>query len=66
MGKIEKMFESYEPTEKVKSDMEFLKECVQKIAGLIDGYVPDCREKSLALTKLEECLMWVNKGITRN
>lgn len=27
--------------------------------------VPDSREKSLALTKLEEAVMWANAGIAR-
>lgn len=35
-------------------------------AYLIDGLVPDSREKSLAMTKLEECVMWANAGIARN
>lgn len=30
----------------------------------IDMELEDCREKSLAITKIEEALMWVNKGIT--
>jgi hypothetical protein len=25
--------------------------------------IPNCRERSLALTKLEECSMWATKGI---
>jgi len=28
--------------------------------------MPDCREKSLAITKLEECVMWANKCAARN
>lgn len=27
--------------------------------------MPDSREKSLALTKLEECVMWANKAASR-
>ncbi len=27
--------------------------------------MPDSREKSLALTKLEECVMWANKAAAR-
>ena len=29
----------------------------------ISDNAPDSREKSLALTKLEECVMWANKAI---
>lgn len=28
--------------------------------------MPDCREKSLAVTRLEECVMWANKCAARN
>lgn len=28
--------------------------------------LPDSREKSLAMTKLEECVMWANKCAARN
>ena len=32
----------------------------------IKASVPDGREQSLALTKLEEALMWANAGIARD
>jgi len=36
------------------------------LAGFLVTNVPDGRELSLALTKLEEVLMWANAGIARN
>ena len=36
------------------------------LAHYINKNVPDGREKSLAMTKLEECVMWANAGIARN
>lgn len=36
------------------------------LATLIDQSVPDSREKSLAMTKLEEAVFWANAGIARN
>lgn len=36
------------------------------LATLINDNCPDSREKSLALTKLEECVMWANASIARN
>ncbi|WP_417754191.1 hypothetical protein [Slackia isoflavoniconvertens] len=32
----------------------------------IQANCPESREKSLALTKLEECIMWANAAIDRN
>lgn len=36
------------------------------MSKLIIASMPACRERSIALTKLEECIMWANKGIARN
>ena len=35
-------------------------------ARLLNAACPDSREKSLALTNLEECVMWANASIARN
>lgn len=32
----------------------------------IDECVPDSREKSVAMTNLEQVVMWANAGISRN
>jgi len=34
-------------------------------AFYISAYCPDCRELSLALTKIEEAVMWANAAIAR-
>lgn len=36
------------------------------LARLIDEAAPDGREKSLALTKVEESVMWANAAIARH
>lgn len=36
------------------------------LASLIDGRAPDSREKSLAITHLEEAVMWANAAIARH
>jgi hypothetical protein len=36
------------------------------LAEMIDELAPDSREKSLAITKLEEAIMWANASIARN
>lgn len=37
----------------------------EKLLSLINQ-LPNSREKSLAITKLEECVMWANKCAARN
>lgn len=36
-----------------------------ELAQLIEEMVPEGREQSLALTKIEEAVMWANAGIAR-
>ena len=36
------------------------------LATLINEHAPDSREKSLAITHLEEAVMWANAAIARN
>lgn len=36
-----------------------------KMAQIVDELCPDGREKSLAITKLEECMFWANGAIAR-
>lgn len=36
------------------------------LASLIDARVPDSREKSLAITHLEQAVMWANAGLARS
>lgn len=36
------------------------------LAKLIDDLAPDSREKSLAITHLEDAVMWANAAIARN
>lgn len=64
---IEKRFAtaatSEPPTEQQVTDAKALRFATLDLAGEIDKKVPDGRWKSLALTALEEALMWANKGL---
>lgn len=35
------------------------------LADWLNNHTPDCREKSLAITKLEEVMFWANAAIAR-
>ena len=45
---------------------EALRAEVRAVAEIIDNLCPDSREKSLAITKLEEAIFWANASIARN
>lgn len=42
-----------------------LREKAKELAYLIEELTPNSREKSLAMTKLEESVMWANASIAR-
>lgn len=43
-----------------------IRDAARLFAELINIYCPDSREKSLALTHLEEAVFWANAAIARN
>ncbi|MDL2214469.1 hypothetical protein LJB76_02785 [Clostridia bacterium OttesenSCG-928-O13] len=63
---IEKAFTYHPPKDGQPEKYTMLRQAFKEVANLVDGHVPDGREKSLALTKLEESIMWANAGIARN
>lgn len=59
-------FEHHAPpdAERVKAHEDLRMACTI-LAGIVDRDVPDGREKSLALTKIEEAMFWANAAIAR-
>jgi len=45
---------------------ELCREVIKKACAGINDLVPDSREKSLAVTSLEQAMFWANAGIARN
>lgn len=45
---------------------ELIRQHAHGLATLIDNHAPDSREKSLAITHLENAVMWANAAIARN
>jgi hypothetical protein len=64
--KIESAFTYHTPKTGQPEMYTEIREKAKELAYLIDSTCPDSREKSLAMTKLEECVMWANAGIARN
>ena len=63
---IENNFMYHPPKEGQSMKYELLMAKAKELAYLIDGDCPVSREKSLALTKLEEAVMWANASIARS
>jgi len=63
---IENNFTYHKPINNQLSRYEHLRNEARHLALLINNLCPDSREKSLAITKLEEAVMWANASIARN
>lgn len=57
------IFDSVQLSDEQKQAIADLKKSAYVLYYDIVTAVPQGRMRSLALTKLEECLMWANKGI---
>ncbi len=53
-------------TEEKKAEHGSVRDACLKLALFINEKVPDGREKSLAITNLEEVMLWANAAIARN
>lgn len=58
---------TYHPADSAQEEKyRRIRDKAKELAYLIDEECPDSREKSLAMTKLEEASMWANASIARN
>ena len=64
--RLDNVFVYHAPKDDQAERYELLREAGKSFAGLILGYTPASREQSLAITKLEEAVMWANAAIARN
>ena len=59
-------FNSNEMSDETKRKADKVKSAIHDLVDTIDIYCPESREKSLALTHLEECSFWCNASLVRN
>lgn len=59
-------FEYQAPTAEHVEQIKQVREAMKELNDLILDLIPPCRERSLAITKLEESSMWANKAIVFN
>ena len=48
-----------------KADIDDIKHDALVLSATITASLDDCRERSIALTKLEEAVMWAVRGVTK-
>lgn len=63
---LERNFSYHAPKEGQIVRYQVLRDTAKSYAGLINAICPLSRELSLAITKLEEAVMWANSSIARN
>jgi hypothetical protein len=63
---IENNFTYHAPSDNQVDRYELLRGKAKELAHAIDERCPDSREKSLALTNLEQAIFWANASIARN
>lgn len=63
---IENNYTYHAPKADQPERYESIRHKAKMLAAYINEYCPDSREKSLAMTKLEEAVMWANASIARN
>ena len=66
IAEIEKRFTYHPPKGDQADRYHILREAAKVLAYNIQDKCPDSRERALAMTKLEESVMWANAAIARN
>ena len=62
---LENRFTYHRPTEEKAAKFPVIRDTAKELAYKIKKLCPNGREQALALTKLEEAVMWANAGISR-
>lgn len=60
---LEKRFTYHKPTGDQPKHYATIRNMAKNLALYLNGICPDCRAKSIAMTKLEETVMWANKSL---
>ena len=63
---INNNFSYHAPKGDQQERYEVIREAAKQMAILINAACPESREKALAMTNLEQSIMWANAAIARN
>lgn len=62
---LDNRFTYHSPKQGQPEKYELVRGSGKSLATVIDKLCPESREKSLAITKIEEAVMWANAAIAR-
>ena len=63
---LENRFKYHRPSDSTQENLANLRAEIYDLAVTLDTVLPNSREKSLAITKVEEALMWAIAAVVRN
>lgn len=63
---LEKVFTHHPPKGDQAGRYASIRAEAKHLAEMIINFCPESRERSIAMTKIEEAVMWANAGIARN
>lgn len=64
--KLEEIFRYHEPVGNQTERYEYLRDEARSLAHTIQSLTPKSREQSLAITSLQQAVMWANAAIAIN
>ena len=65
-AELEKNFTYHSPKDGQPAKYETIRDTAKELAYVIDELCPQSRERSIALTNLEQAVFWANAAIARN
>lgn len=65
-NELQNRFAYHAPDDEKRRRHELVRDMHYDLAEIVNDLCPEGREKSLAITKLEEAMMWANAAIARN
>ena len=63
---LDRLFDYHRPSGEAQTLHGETRQVLKELAGFLDRQLPEGREKSLAMTNLEQCGFWCHAAIARD